>query len=132
MKVSELDGQLLNYWFGRAKGERVFYVDGGAYKKSDVKEDKKPSFVWIHGSDLLTYSPDSWLEIGPLMESEKVDVQWQDGDWWVIYFTEASVVAGIGPTLMTAFMRAYVGSKFGLTVPDVPASSSVDLQASAQ
>lgn len=96
MKVSELEGEQLDYWVGKA--EDAYDPDGSWFK---------PSTCWEEG--------------GPIIERERIRLNpfWLDGNYWQarIARPEASY-DGFGKTALEAAMRAYVRSKFGDEVPD--------------
>jgi hypothetical protein len=113
MKVSELQGALLDYWVAKAegadatisrRGECLVCEDGVASYRF------KPSTTWATG--------------GPIIERELIEVMRPTkgehvGSWaaWI----EVDQFVGYGPAPLVAAMRAYVASKFGAEVPEVPA-----------
>lgn len=132
MRVSELEGALLDYWVAMA--EDVGRKDEDKLSPELWRENGKESsmcMVWYGGGCSIeggrwdqSYCPSSdWQDGGPIIERERVDLGAVDmmgeGARWC-----ASMGAGIkryrafGPTPLVAAMRAYVGLQFGDEVPD--------------
>lgn len=75
------------------------------------------------------YSTD-WRFGGPIIERYKIALAWDGAAWdaWVGGLLVAidgmtGEAHGYGPTALIAAMRAYVASKFGAEVDDIPAPS---------
>ena len=67
-------------------------------------------------SDIYPYST-SWQEGGPIIEREKITLEWT-GENWCAYIRHDEEV--FGPTALIAAMRCYVASRLGdeVEVPD--------------
>lgn len=126
MKVSELSGTPLDYWVARAEGydpekeQVILHVDGTcriAYHEDDDPDSR--------------YNPSqSWMWGGPIIERAKIDLKSppnidapDEHIDWAASVDDRSVsytVEWYGETPLLAAMRAYVASKFGKEVGDVP------------
>ncbi|WP_454751627.1 DUF2591 domain-containing protein [Cupriavidus necator] len=110
MKVSELEGALLDYWVARADGLEAEIIDG--------LRETKHCFVgsWNEGGYYFKPSTD-WAHGGPIIERERIGVLPRGGEWaaWAIEDMDPS---GTGESALVAAMRAYVASKFGNEVAD--------------
>jgi hypothetical protein len=119
MQVAELEGALLDYWVGRALGlngirlgrQEATYISTSI--GINVRETYSPSTNWAHG--------------GPIIESEQIDLAapTKDDDYWTSNPTpwpNEALSFGVvsGRTPLVAAMRAYVASKFGSDVGEVP------------
>ncbi|WP_321820827.1 MULTISPECIES: phage protein NinX family protein [unclassified Burkholderia] len=109
MKVSEMSGDLLDYWVARAEGmdheTALFAVSAHAY-----------STEWVYG--------------GPIIERERFVIDGHTlrrGGFSARHVTEKVSAKrnvryvshyGFGPTVLIAAMRAFVAAKFGKEVPD--------------
>ena len=115
MKVSELDGALLDYWVARAEGIGVTWNHQGTPK------------AWIGRYIEGVYAPycptTDWEQGGPIIERESItvtDAISRDGEWsagFVIWMPDHDDWKH-GPTPLVAAMRAYVASKIGDTVKE--------------
>jgi len=128
MKTSELTRAALNWAVAQAEGDKVFRPrlgrpsnwDKEAWLKdgSDdrwvvrVENPKVAHFVdW-------TYNPSGdWMQGGPIIEREKIDLQWDMNRWNAAIGTMRWYIGG--PTPLIAAMRCYVASKLGDDI-DVP------------
>ena len=111
MKTSELTGALLDQWVARAEGKcattnpkewgNALINDFGrlsiAKGSWDCAKYFEPSKNWRHG--------------GPIIEQQKMYVEWDADGFWVAHTVDSKTVQG--PTLLIAAMRAYVAGKFG-------------------
>ena len=121
MKVSELTGHALNWAVAMAEGDKVYRPrlgrpadwDKEAYLK-DGSDDR-----WVvrvenrrvaHFVD-WTYNPSKdWMQGGPIIERERINL-WSEGhDWEASHYGE-HIVWGESPLI--AAMRCYVASKLG-------------------
>jgi hypothetical protein len=128
MKVSELTGHALNWAVAMAEGDKVYRPrlgrpadwDKEAYLK-DGSDDR-----WVvrvenrrvaHFVD-WTYNPSKdWMQGGPIIERERINL-WSEGhDWEASHYGE-HIVWGESPLI--AAMRCYVASKLGNEI-DIPA-----------
>jgi hypothetical protein len=127
MKTSELTGHALNWAVAQAEGDKVYRPrlgrpsdwDKEAYLK-DGSDDR-----WVvrvqnprvaHFVD-WTYNPSgSWWEGGPIIEREKITIEWTGEDWMAYIRHDEEFFS---PTPLVAAMRCYVASKLGDDV-DVP------------
>ncbi|MBR7929406.1 phage protein NinX family protein [Burkholderia ambifaria] len=116
MKVSELQGTLLDYWVARAEG----------YPLSCDWNQGEYILIGTGAGDLEQFSPSSeWDDGGPIIDRtpygifERFEGCWAAG----IYRPQSGmrdlcVSYQLGDTILIAAMRAYVASKFGDEVPD--------------
>jgi hypothetical protein len=134
VKVSELNGRLLDAWVARAEGHNVATIKQGdtvvGYQLYYYSGDTPP---------LPEYSTD-WADGGPILE--KAAIGWRDrgrtsnvgvhkglssveGQPWEAWFCDGGDEGGngfldrvqVGETLLIAAMRAFVASRFGDEVP---------------
>ena len=102
-KVSQLKGAALDWAVAKCEGREWEAVE---------------SFIAYHEDGEMRYST-NWVQGGPIIEREKIDVWTHAGEEWA-----ASVDKGRneyrGPTLLIAAMRCYVASKVGekIEIPD--------------
>lgn len=105
MKVSELEGDSLDYWVARAIG----YIDRHAM----AMQAEQP---WS-----CEFSK-SWNLGGPILERERINLEFISGEWCAYIDTSEKMVRPdntcYGPTTLIAAMRCFVSSKFGDEVPD--------------
>ncbi|HYD75752.1 MAG TPA: phage protein NinX family protein [Ramlibacter sp.] len=105
-KTSELEGALLDAAVAKAEGREQYVLTesgGGSFR------DFEPSSLWEDG--------------GPIIERERIELEWRDNDgWWNgervggsrwVATMDVGVPAQIGTTPLIAAMRAYVASKLG-------------------
>lgn len=126
MKVSELEGALLDYWVAKAEGIDVVDVN------KHVRHLGNPFLPVLSdggGRDGPHYYRPStdWAQGGPIIERERIDVisnardpatGWSAWSRDVIEVETGHPVEWPGSTALIAAMRAYVTSKFGDTVTD--------------
>lgn len=113
MKVSELEGALLDWWVAKAEGHRVRNVDNELivfYEGGDDtgrKETRGP--VFAPSSD--------WADGGRIIERERILIRpvIPHGNWFAnkSKYPEPAHILGKGPTPLIAAMRCFVASKFG-------------------
>lgn len=127
IKTSELTRHALNWAVAQAEGDKVFRPrlgrpddwDREAWLK-DGSDDRwvvriqNPELSWFVD---WVYNPSgNWMEGGPIIERERINL-WNEGyDWEASLYGEHSVW---GETPLVAAMRCYVASKLGDEV-DVP------------
>lgn len=125
MKVSELEGALLDYWVARAEGIPLTEVelDRGAICRVYLPDEARRDYLGCVGDiipgEWVYYQPSVWWHnAGPIIERERIMLShWPDGRWRG-YIADKCDLAG--PTPLTAAMRAYVANRFGEDVPDLP------------
>ena len=120
MNISELTGDLLDKWVGLACG---YELDEYGYNRTLRDNGGAPS-EWHPSTD--------WAQGGEIIDREKIDLRF-NGDAWVAGFNSEIESSGygtaqmhwiepshmqVGPTALTAAMRAFIASKYGETVPD--------------
>jgi len=120
-KVDELEGAELDYWVAKAEGVQVRKASDGWNPNvhwEAVGEDSDGLYVpWSPSS--------SWLEAGPIIEREGINVAEildEDGKfqrWGAIHRRHIHVLYS-AETPLVAAMRCYVGSKFGEEVEVKP------------
>ncbi|HDR9036106.1 TPA: DUF2591 family protein [Burkholderia vietnamiensis] len=123
MKVSELEGPLLDFWVARAEGN---LGHGSTCPQDAVVEHYGYGGEVEFRSSLCNWTPSTdWDDGGPIIDRvpfgifERVDGGWGAG----IYrkqpgMRDLCVSYQTGDMLLIAAMRAYVASKFGDEVPD--------------
>ena len=148
MKVSELEGALLDYWVAQHspqcinmrfewRGEHwvgIGEIDG---KDEVIVAGAAPGFFAglkarkLYGKELMAvYRPSSdWSQGGPIIEQEQMAVVNRWEDWRAGYQFDVSIEYGdpvmelkheqVGSTPLIAAMRAFVSSKLGAEVPDI-------------
>ena len=136
MKVSELEGDLLNEWVAKADGyegscdawkKTNFGSAGGpAFVKYDCKHKKcypKDTIGSIHGK--MGGCPEfstNWSWGGPIIERELIEISYDRSTilpekWWAVKWEEQPwtdqnyLIGGVTPLI--AAMRAFVASSFG-------------------
>lgn len=108
MKVSELEGALLDYWVAKAEGTPVEIAGGDCHL--------------MEGEYCIGYySPSTdWADGGPIIEREKIDTAYCNV-WYALHnaaFTdERQMKEFSGATPLIAAMRCFVASKYGEEVP---------------
>ena len=123
MKANELTGHALNWAVAQAEGDRVYRPrvgrpsdwDKAAYL-ADGSDDR-----WVvrvqnakvaHFVD-WTYNPSNgWMEGGPIIEREKIEIFIRDEKWFA-YSSNSKPEDFYGETPLIAAMRCYVASKLG-------------------
>lgn len=133
MKVSDLEGPLLDFWVARAEGNLVH----GYSSHENAMVEHYGFGGEIEGrSRISSWAPsEEWDSGGPIISRERISIWRYDGtvdnpiDMWFaatggIHGWDDGSIAGVGKeccgeTALVAAMRAYVASKFGDEVPDV-------------
>ena len=116
MKVSELEGDDLDYWVGRALG---FFA--GRRKNSYCGNDNS-HLVNRDGKHWGCEPSRVWNDGGPLIQLARIEVG-PEQDFWVAECEHEALESGVqrsygkGNTPLIAAMRCFVASKFGLEVP---------------
>ena len=131
MKTNELTGHALNWAVAMAEGDKVYrprlgrpsdwdkeaYLADGSDDRWDVRvqNPKVAHFVdW-------TYNPSGdWMQGGPIIEREKLDVFCSGNVWDASTGDRHPNVIKSGTTPLVAAMRCYVASKLGDEV-EIPA-----------
>jgi hypothetical protein len=129
MKTSELTGELLDYWVGRANG----WVFGPPHKTigCDVWRDSDGEITGVIAAQQYKPSTD-WAHGGPIIEREKLYIRDPDplerhvdssldNKWEAAKANHATRMYEhhqSGETPLLAAMRCYVSIKFGDEVPD--------------
>lgn len=137
MKVSELEGALLDAWvvkaLGAYRGPYQLVKDGRPEKNCLIF----PGGVPFRATTGNLMPSSDWSHGGPIIESERIDVSltWgygvSDAPWYEASLSSHEWPEGYaermkeprfatfeGPTLLVAAMRAFVASKYGEEVPD--------------
>ena len=106
-RVSELDGALLDAAVAMAAG---------------ASRDGPSVWKWPSGTRLMaaSWQPSAnWAQGGPIIERERISIV-ENGGMWAAFCSPCvtrNIVDwlpdGVGPTALTAYMRAFVASKFG-------------------
>src|SRR5450830_447256 len=131
MKTSELTGTMLNYWVARAECDagRVSKVKLANYIGVPLDLGEQAFAYFLRGCWESAEYSDVWAQGGPIIEREKIALsppQHPHSALWTA--TSLSLLyerAGIGCTFtgqaaLIAAMRAYVASKYGDEVPEIP------------
>ncbi len=106
MKTAELEGAALDYYVAKAEG-------------LDIEAVRNGSVIIGRTPNRYAYSPSSkWDSAGPIIERERIELEPTVFDW-------SARVDGItgwwfAKTPLIAAMRAFVASKFGDEVEDIP------------
>lgn len=117
MKVSELEGAVLDYWVARAEGyDRGLNIEPkfGICEAPAMPDDVQLQGIGSGTSDIFSPSR-HWEQGGPIIERERIMVTHTPADGAVCWHATADEYATTsdGPTPLVAAMRAYVASKFG-------------------
>ena len=113
MKVTELEGALLDYWVARAEELALPLIRGGV------------CYVMLWPESECEFQPSmNWSVCGPIIEREKIDLRYRHdvaGAMRGMVFAQPRYKGKkfSGPSPLIAAMRAYVASKFGEEVPDI-------------
>jgi hypothetical protein len=123
MKVSELQGALLDYWVGRATQMDVKLDGDGTIQNRQVCWSSVNPW---NGADMPScdrYSPSAWwTHGGPVIERHRIMVTWVSGDtdddvlWHATADEYATVHCAESP--LVAAMRSLVASRYGEEVPE--------------
>lgn len=104
MKTSELIGPALDWAVAKCEGLESY---ASAYLVDD-------ELVYLDEASESTWEPSIyWGQGGPIIEREKISVQWDPrvNEWVAVAGHE--VIIGLGPTPLIAAMRCYVASRLG-------------------
>jgi len=96
MKTSELTDTALDWAIDIALGN--IRPDGGLYAGQQGRA-KHYSTDWSHG--------------GPIIEREKIDTAYENGQWFAYESEGDCCDPSVGPTPLIAVMRCFVASKLG-------------------
>lgn len=132
MKVSELEGALLDRWVAKAMGfahtsarEAAFALDGQA--DPCVFATSSGSLRLAKADSVTVWNPSTdWVCGGPIIEREGLVIAPRAHPEFIATMTWASQpysgksAQHIGSTPLIAAMRAFVASKFGEEVGDAP------------
>jgi hypothetical protein len=112
MKVSELTGAELDYWV--AKAEELPLSEEWNCSGSDGV------LIGTGQGDLEQFAPSTnWAHGGPIIERERIETRPESNGFWRSFSWGGADTSGASP--LEAAMRAYVVSKFGEEVEDLPA-----------
>lgn len=118
MKVSELEGALLDYWVAKAEGKDVC-------PRSHNSSFLHPEYCFTHKKGICESYSTEWAVGGPILELNRIETHYNPtAKTWVARLSEGN--RGFkgnkftDGALLIAAMRCYVVSKFGDEVPDVP------------
>lgn len=99
MKVTELEGPLLDYWVARAEGK-------------DAMLDE--SFVMIRPSYWVFNPSRAWALGGPILQREEIQLRvGMTGKWYALGYKYDRDEEIEGRTPLEAAMRCFVASRFG-------------------
>jgi len=116
-KTAELTGVLLDFWVAEAEGYEP--VSGTNIPKGDFMWKAPRAIAPAVGWMSHKFSQD-WALAGPIIERERITVEPVAGGWRASIGGEVSNFDLAGPKPLVAAMRAYVTSKFGEELPDMP------------
>ncbi len=115
MKVSELEGTLLDYWVAKADSLPIRWefnaIEAGGERGRLFYDFDNPLYRF------KVFSPSTdWSQGGPIAHREGINTTFfrSENQWGA-----GTICAyGLGRTPLIAAMRCYVASKFGEEVPD--------------
>ena len=125
MKVSELEGEQLNYWTARADGREAKIMQPGE-RLGRLTLTEAPCVALTEAyTDWWQPFHVYWGSAGPIIERERIELlSFRPGEWEAQmapedahYIDQAPGDAMRGPTPLVAAMRAFIASKFGEEVP---------------
>ena len=117
MKTSELENEFLDYWAARADKETVIIEHSQnsfamVYRNGDF-------FGYIGGDHVPQYAPAyDWSQGGPIIERNGIWMSHRGEKWFATVEAKGSFQEA--PTPLIAAMRAFVASRFGDEVEDIP------------
>lgn len=137
MKVSELKGAQLDYWVAKSMnvfGDKVF-IERHPWTGLPVavvyygSPEYGSLFCGERGHGATSFRPSTdWAQGGPLFDAHEIFVEranfsMQEKAFAFIYTKDGKDIAAqsYGMTRLEAGMRAFVESKYGDEVPDIPA-----------
>lgn len=97
MKTSELTDAALDWATAKAVGFCLMETEGYEYSDEGGRKVYRPSTNWAQG--------------GPIVEREKISVDWDHNEWNASIYGQPCYYSG--PTPLVAAMRCYVASKLG-------------------
>lgn len=117
MKISILDGELLDYWVARAAGFVPIYdaegPEGSRVFISCYRDRGKLVTV-----PLRVFNPSAdWAHAGPIIESEQIDLACDFGVWTARHIKKLTYCRSTQSPLVAA-MRAYLMWKYDDEVPN--------------
>jgi hypothetical protein len=107
IKTNELTGAALDWAVAKCEGHSEFRLSGKEFGPYHTFADLK-----------LTYST-NWSQGGPIIEREKIDIAYENSQWFAYESEGDCCDPNIGPTPLIAAMRCYCVSKLGDTI-DIP------------
>ncbi len=128
VRVSELEGAALDYWVARAEGYEYVDVPPDASGENAGRALLPPGLLasgWTFppkgavGDMIPKFSAD-WALGGPIIERERISLSVPDRSPWIAIKAGKPWAVCPGATPLIAAMRAYVASKFGDDVQDLP------------
>jgi hypothetical protein len=121
MKTKELNGGMLDYWVAKAEDRAVDYHDLGAHGGDFVTVVDPEQSGWVF------WSPSrAWADGGPIISRENIATEKIGPIIWAATIGHQEKTRQLGnayehgETLLIAAMRAYVASKFGDEVAEIP------------
>lgn len=116
MKVTNLEGALLDLWVARAEG-KCYTQNPGEWGLACINDLGRLSIAKVSWDCARYFEPSkNWAHGGPIIDRERISINERDGDCWQAHKTCGW--SKFGPTPLVAAMRAYVASKFGEELPD--------------
>lgn len=143
MKVSDLQGGMLDYWTARANESWKWAHDllptmtlDPTFSGAEYEPEWQDGYGEIVGAcilipsnpfrqDRLLFRPSTnWQHAGPIIERERINIVTKSnpdmgGDNWMATLPRNFRARGCGPTPLIAAMRACVASKYGDEVPEM-------------
>ncbi|HVE10702.1 MAG TPA: phage protein NinX family protein [Paraburkholderia sp.] len=115
MKVSDLQGPLLDYWVARVAQLPKPRVDDGFCWIEEPACDGDPASALE-----AAYAPSTdWTHGGPIIEREHICIGYtEQNQWGACGTTQAPRFDSLGATPLIAAMRFYVSRQYGEQVPD--------------
>jgi hypothetical protein len=114
IKTSELTSTALNWAVAKCEQRAITSFLGGAIWVKGRHENG----LELDGWDLIFDPHFSWMFSGPIIEREKISIEWTSADKWYacIEWLDEPSFEGFGITPSIAAMRTYVASKLGDSV----------------
>jgi hypothetical protein len=118
MRVSDLEGALLDYWVARADNLPKPRVDDGFCWIEEPACDGDPE-----GALEAAFAPSTdWAQCGPIIERARIHLvpaaAGEHATWTGAVPAGTGTIEQTGATPLIAAMRAFVASQFGDTVAD--------------